>query len=71
MSKFKLDKNMTLPDKKTLYPFAEMAKGDSFLVRESDSYNRVRSAATTYGSRHGKKFSCRITKDGLRIWRIK
>lgn len=52
------------------YPFAEMAVGDCYEVKDQEQFTRAAKAAFRYGARHGKKFSTRTTNEGLRIWRI-
>lgn len=52
------------------YPFAKMEAGDTFVV-PGDENKGVRSAAHSYGKRHGRTFTCRRQGDGtVRVWRI-
>lgn len=71
---YKIEKNIPPPTSngKTKYPFHEMEVSDRIFVPCED--RSPATAAYTYGSRHGVKFTVRkVTEDGvvgLRIWRI-
>ena len=75
---YKIEKNIPVPKLKqkgqSIYPFVEMAVGDSFFVGDK-SIERIRSAASWAGKRHNMKFT--VTKNqangivGARVWRIK
>lgn len=59
-----------------LYPFGDMDVGDSFFIalKEGEfkamTIRKVRSAASYYGRRNGKKYVTRRVSGGLRVWRI-
>lgn len=71
-AQFKIEKNV--PVRSTVretYPFADMQVGDSFALPDELSLTKARSAATNWGKKNGRKFSCRLDgKGGGRIWRI-
>lgn len=79
-SLFRIDKNLPIPNptgqgRHSIYPFARMEVGDSFLVPPSmcpprTGLNGARRSVSMYAKRHGTKFTCRKTPDGLRVWRI-
>ncbi len=61
------------------YPFGEMEVGQSFFVapdnraavRKNSTSSRVAAAASYYGKRHGKKFTCQKQPcGGYRVWRV-
>ena len=70
----KIEKSIPLPSRgrgrKPIYPFGDMDVGDSFAV--SGLENRVTSAASWFGKRHGKKFTLRTNSETgeTRVWRI-
>ena len=73
---YKIEKDVPLPpptrrgNKK--FPFGEMSVGDSFVIEGKEEFYRGRLAASNYGARNHKKFSCRLMEEGgLRIWRVK
>lgn len=74
---YQIEKGIKLPAVKAyVYGFDKMDVGDSFALLSSDNRERqrVRSAASYYGHRNGKKFGIRITDPvtkKLRCWRIK
>lgn len=74
---FKIDKNIPVPvggsGTSTIYPFAKMKVGDSFLVSNADRglHNRARAAASQHGRRYKMKFITRMMDNGLRVWRVK
>ena len=51
------------------FPFYKMEIGDSFSVG-LDNRLSLRSMASTYGRKNGKKFITRQSDDGIRVWRI-
>lgn len=66
-----VDKHIPLPAGRESYPFAQMAKGDSFLITDDTWVHNVRSAAYMYQSRHpGTRFTCRKYGEGWRLWRV-
>lgn len=72
---FKIEKGIPLKQRRS-YPFEEMEVGDSFFVGfEEGNPNNVRAAvyssASSYGSRHNKRFATRIQGDGVRVWRTR
>ncbi len=54
--------------KPAIYPFAEMAVGDSFFTRSPVA--KVGPTARGYGKRHNMQFTCRTEGRGARVWRI-
>jgi hypothetical protein len=75
-SPYRVEKGIPLPPRKTSgsyrskYPFTRMAIGDSFVVADSATA-KIRTAASWAAIRHGMKFSCRKTDDGIRVWRTR
>lgn len=74
---FEIEKGIEMPNKKSIYPFMTMEKGDSFFVPlDGDDRqtirNRLGAAATYAASRKSVKFSIRFNKEreGYRCWRI-
>ena len=78
---YEIEKGIAAPNWKgngrsPIYPFAQMAVGDSFLVPVMDGQTAykvqraVRSCASAYGSRHGMKFRTATTDQGIRVWRV-
>lgn len=67
-----IDKGVPLPEGRgkghTIYPFAEMAIGDSFAV-EMAGAERLRAAAAAWARRKGVKFSVRRYQGKMRCWR--
>jgi hypothetical protein len=57
--------------RRSKYPFTRMRVGDSFLVRDTVSMIRIRTAASWAGTRHHMKFSCLKVEGGMRVWRTK
>ena len=72
MSDYAIQSEVDLPaarNGRSRYPFAQMAPGDSFEAPEAENKS-VRSAAHSYGKRHGQAFTCRRQPDGsVRVWR--
>jgi len=73
---FKIDKNIDMPalerrGRKSLYPFAEMEKGDSFFV-EGKLPGQMASVAYNWSKRHSPEAKFVIKKEGLgcRVWRF-
>jgi hypothetical protein len=75
---FEIEKNVPveMPEnrgRKRLYPFPDMEIGDSFFA-EGKTIELLTTNASIYGTRHGKKFSCKSTESmgqkGVRVWRI-
>lgn len=52
-----------------LYPWKAMEIGDSIFCKNR-TQNEMRSTVWHAGRRHGRKFSIREMRDGVRIWRI-
>lgn len=81
--KIKIEKNIPIPKgigrRVKDYPFADMVKGDSFLIKVQQRTKRkfkarnLTQSAVNFCRINNKnwKFSYRITDDGVRIWRIK
>ncbi len=77
MSAYQIEQGVKMPltraQLEAVYPFAKMAVGDSFMVPESE-YQRVRSAASRYATRHNIKYTTRMIYEknqalGVRVWR--
>lgn len=68
----KIDKSVPIPkhaDRNGKYPWREMEIGDSFVV--SSAGDKLPSAASWAGKRHGLRFTCRkIDENTTRVWRI-
>jgi hypothetical protein len=85
--KFKIEKGIPLPDKQgsrrgrsSIYPFAQMEIGDSFLY--SDVYSRKLQARACNAARNwrlhspiedakDRVFATRRIDDAIRMWRVK
>lgn len=68
-----IDRGVPLPSEtrgaKAIYPFRDMQLGDSFLLPATVKYPTQ--VCTTGNLRHSpKRFTCRKTAEGYRIWRI-
>ena len=75
MSEFKVDSAVDMPVTRNRtavkYPFATMQVGDSFEITDNKVAKTVSTSASSYGKRHGVKFSVRKVSDGLwRCWRV-
>jgi hypothetical protein len=74
---YTIEKGIKLPSfAMNVYGFETMEVGDSFALKTADDHERarVRSAASYFGTRHGKKFAIRIADPVTgkrRCWRIK
>ena len=70
---YKVEKGITRPSGKygpTKYPFFVMEVGDSFEV-PIEKKNSIYKCASSYGKRHGQKFSVRKFDDATyRCWRV-
>lgn len=77
----KIEKRVPIPENKrgkpNKYPFPDMKIGDSFLFTENlkdkrKSIQHASAAANTWKKVTASKFkfSCRLVKNGVRIWRI-
>ena len=72
-SEFKIEKGVPIPKKgreKKVWPFDEMAVGDSFFVT-ADLHGRAQTAASWYSRRDRKKFTVRKVDGGYRVWRTR
>lgn len=67
----KIEKNVPLSGRANngKFPFYKMEIGDSFSVGFDDRLS-LRSMASSYGRKNGKKFTTRKSDDGIRVWRI-
>lgn len=54
----------------SVYPFAEMNPGDSFVVTDKTA-RTVRSAVAAFQKKYDVKFAVRTTPDGIGVWRVK
>ena len=68
-----VDRNIPIPPRLNgggyyKYPWESMEIGDSFLA--TVTLSTMSSVANRAAKRTGRKFSCRTTKDGIRVWRI-
>ena len=70
-----IEKGIEMPTERwgrQAYRFRSMEVGDSFELACGEdlvAMNRVRTAASVYGTRHKKKFQTRRTEAGIRVWR--
>lgn len=80
--RYKVEKGVPVPrtrrGRPRLYPWEQLAVGDSFLVacEEGDkrkTLHRARNAAAMFAKRRGLdwRFSFRQVEGGIRIWRMK
>lgn len=73
-AQFKIESDVPAPSSRNgrsyKYPFAEMNVGDSFLISDGSGVEKIRYAASYYGSRNQKKFAVRKCDSGHRCWRI-
>lgn len=78
---YKIEKGIPIDNKynarPSKFPFAKMKIGDSFLIpKHMDEFKKhmggVYSHLATYNSKaaHKIRIACRMTSDGLRVWRI-
>lgn len=70
---FKIEKGINPPaERKSRYPFAEMAVGDSFSFSASERA-KIQNAASAYSRSKGKGTRFRVRTEGTsgRVWRIK
>lgn len=67
----KVERGVPMPTRppRNKYPWAEMKVGDSFAANGVNEYS-FRSQVVQAGRATGRKFSCRKTDEGLRVWRI-
>ena len=62
--------------RKSIYPFASMAVGDSFLVpvKPGETHKKTRHSVTGaidyYTKKTGRRFVSRIVEGGVRFWRF-
>jgi uncharacterized protein (DUF2249 family) len=61
----KIDKNITIPDKRNKYPWDTMEIGDSFYTNSN-----VRMLTHTRSKVYGHKYSVRKEENGFRVWRV-
>lgn len=70
---YKIDKDVPRPacgSGVRHFPFNEMEVGDSFAIPFAEA-QRVRTAATNYGIKHGIKFSVlKVDSETSRCWRV-
>lgn len=74
---FEIEKGVPAPGSdgfpnRSKYPFGKMDAGESIVVKgDEKTLRRASEAATMYGRRNGKIFTCRtIEKGTMRIWRV-
>jgi hypothetical protein len=70
---FKIEKHIPVPESRrgrpALYPFADMAPGESFFVAEAEQrLVAIRRAASSHTRYTGKKFTVRLVDGGVRVW---
>jgi len=75
---YEIIKGVPLPkdanDGRRSYPFRDMEVGDCFRISDTSdplTQNRVRVAASLYGTRHDKFFTVRVSEGGLTAWRVR
>jgi len=78
-NQFKIEKGVPLPSRlmraRSYYPFGDMEISDSFQVEGADNARKLKSAASYFGIRNGKRFTVRVTnREGIpvsaRCWRV-
>ena len=70
VSKFKIDKDVPLPDDRPKYPLGEMEIGDSFLVENEPDPRKLRGAVYQYGRRNGREYAVnKVGEEAYRVWR--
>jgi hypothetical protein len=70
MSKVKIDKGIPIPRGKgkfSIYPWHAIEVSDSFLLNSVGASGLASLASKRYAP---KKFICRKTPEGIRVWRI-
>ena len=75
---FTIEKGVPIPPKPTngdgrkpIYPFLQLAIGDSiFVACDKHKHRNVKACAYNAGRKHGRKFVVRAVADGVRVWRI-
>ena len=77
---YEIEKNVPMPESKggpgaRKYPFANMKKGDSFFIADGGEPYKTQSRIVQAASRgaakmNGAKFTTRLAKGGVRVWRI-
>ncbi len=75
----KIENDIPLPLMKSgrmiKYPIAELEVGQSFLVAcaPEDSRKRIMSISSLCGrqsKKTGRRYTCRVVQDGVRVWRF-
>ena len=72
MSDFVIEKNVPVPPlnaARQIYPWPDMAVGDSVFVADQTTTDNAAIGARVHGYRHQKKFAARREGSGVRIWR--
>lgn len=73
---YTIDRNIPIPahagtrGRPSIYPWADMKPGDSFLVRDKAKFDSVRVNACKR-SKGKVRFTSSLTKQGVRVWRVK
>lgn len=73
---FKIEKHIPVPPKhnkgSSIYPFAQMQKGDSFLIPAKAKEEQVskRKAVSASAYKHKMKITTRIVEGGVRVWKV-
>ena len=72
---FKIDKGISLDDcsnagPRISWPWKDMDVGDSVLFDDDLMGKKAQTNCHVYGKLSGKKFSSRMTNEGMRIWRV-
>ncbi len=77
---YKIEKNIAIPSRRMYargqsakkYPFEEMKKGDSFMVKTTSKTKiaTVRTYANKIGRKNNLKFVTRRVPGGLRVWKV-
>jgi hypothetical protein len=76
VTEFKIEKNIPLSPsgsgRATLYPFAALDVGDSFLVPNADrrTQQKLSTCGQYHARRRGLKFATRSVDGGVRVWRV-
>ena len=69
---FKIDSGVPVPPDRAIYPWKEMAIGDSFFVpdRPDKPSQNMSAVAAITGKRMGTRYKVQREPGGARVWRV-